>query len=58
MRWEYKVLHFTNRSFFTGEVNTVELSKVLNELGREGWEMVSGSQSRMQKMVIVLKRPS
>ena len=58
MRWEYKVLPFSKRFFFTGEVNAAELAKALNELGREGWEVVSSSQNRMQKMLVILKRPT
>ena len=57
MRWEYKAINFCNRSFFTGTINADMLEKQLNDLGRENWEVVSVSQSQMQKLLIVLKRP-
>ncbi len=56
MRWEYKTLQYTKRSFFTGAVNAVELERELNELGRDGWELVSINQTQMQPALIVLKR--
>lgn len=57
MRWEYKTLHFTKRSFFSGAINTESLELQLNDLGREGWELVSLAQvNHMQGIIAVLKR--
>ncbi|HWV16842.1 MAG TPA: DUF4177 domain-containing protein [Cellvibrio sp.] len=58
MRWEYTVVNFTKRFFFSGRVNAEQLEKTLNEWGREGWEVVSSTQNNMQTMVIILKRPA
>lgn len=57
MRWEYKTLKYTKRSFFTSAVNSEELEQVLNELGRDGWELVSINQTQMLPSIIILKRP-
>ncbi|MES2674906.1 MAG: DUF4177 domain-containing protein [Pseudomonadota bacterium] len=58
MRWEYKTLKYTKRSFFTGAVDAEELQQMLNDLGRDGWELVSINQTQMQPAIIVLKRPT
>lgn len=58
MRWEYRVINFTKRLFFSCGVDVQQLEKTLSELGREGWEVVSSTQNNMQKMVIILKRPA
>ena len=48
MRWEYKTINFTKRSFFTGTLIAEAFDVQLNELGREGWELVSVMQGKMQ----------
>ena len=37
--WEYKTLK-TDKSFWSGKDKT-DIEKVLNDLGRDGWELVS-----------------
>ena len=57
MRWEYKTINFTKRSFFTGTIELDAFETQLNELGREGWELVSVTQNQMQRGVMaVFKR--
>ena len=56
MRWEYKTFKYCKRSFFTGAVNAEALEQMLNDLGREGWELVSINQTQMQSALVVLKR--
>ncbi len=56
MRWEYKTLKYTKRSFFTGTLDAEALEHALNDLGREGWELVSINQTQMQSALVVLKR--
>lgn len=55
MRWEYKTLTYNKRSFF-GALNVEELQQVLNDLGRDGWELVGINQT--QPAILVLKRPT
>ncbi len=41
MQWEYKTIQFNRRSFISGRVDPVYVNAKLNELGREGWELVN-----------------
>lgn len=64
-QFEYKVLDVAaNSSWFSrgGKINHQELVEKLNELGREGWEVVSCSDLNMhhgasRSVVIIMKRP-
>jgi len=56
MRWEYKVIKFSKRNFFSGTVDVESLEDELNRLGREGWELVSFAQNQMGVVVASLKR--
>ena len=40
-RFEYKVVTFDTNGFFGGNVDTMQIESQLNQLGNEGWEMVS-----------------
>jgi hypothetical protein len=40
--------------FFT--IDAEALEQTLNDLGREGWELVSINQAQMQVTLVVLKR--
>ena len=60
-RWEYKTIHYDTVAFLTGKLDIVGLEKVLNDSGREGWELVNMAThvSRLGKgggMVLVFKR--
>jgi len=41
MKWEYKSIKYTKRSFLSGQINLSELDKKLDNLGSEGWELVN-----------------
>ena len=56
MRWEYKTIIFTKRAFFTGVINAEAFDAQLNELGRDGWELVSVVSNQMQGVTAVFKR--
>jgi hypothetical protein len=60
-RWEYKTIHYDTVAFLTGKLDVVGLEKVLNDSGREGWELVNMAPhiTRFGKgggVVLVLKR--
>ena len=61
-RWEYHVLSLDTRGVFGATVDIQSLYTRLNELGGEGWEVVSSSpitagQGYAQEVLFVLKRP-
>jgi hypothetical protein len=62
MTWEYYT-HTLNVAgwFISGEVDAYELTKTLNELGAQGWELVSStstiSNGHSKHLVFVFKRP-
>lgn len=45
MNWEYKVIELKakSRNFWTGRANPDAIQPALNELGRQGWELVNFS---------------
>ncbi len=42
-KFEYKIVTFETKGFFGGNVDTYQMENKLNELGRDGWEMVSST---------------
>lgn len=41
MKWKYKSIKFTKRSFLSGQVDLSDLDKKLNDLGSHGWELIN-----------------
>ncbi len=54
MRWEYKTVK-AKRNFF-GFIDAAAFQVQLNELGRDGWELVTVNQSQSSSTLAVLKR--
>lgn len=62
-RWEYHVLSLDTRGIFGANVDIQSLYTRLNELGDQGWEVISSSpvtagQGHAQEILFVLKRPA
>jgi Domain of unknown function (DUF4177) len=62
MTWEYTTFMLAATGFFGGEVDGDALVGKLNELGAQGWELVSMfdtnmARGRTNEIVAVLKRP-
>lgn len=67
MQWEYKTIkigiHASRFWLSGGKFDVIEFNKILNELGREHWELVSAFDARAadndmnEQVVAVFKRP-
>ena len=60
-RFEYKVVTFDTNGFFGGNVDTMQIESQLNQLGNEGWEMVSCTSTNQsygasKSIVCIFKR--
>jgi hypothetical protein len=56
MHWEYRVLRFSK--VIWGALDSAQLEQRLNELGREGWEVVSMAATGIfpKEVAVILKR--
>lgn len=62
MKWEYKSITLNTHGLLGGKVDTREVGEALNNLGGEGWELVTAFdtnqyQGDTRHMVFVFKRP-
>lgn len=62
MNWEYKVLKLGTSGFFGGKVDAEGFEAHINNLGREGWELVcafdtNSSYGQTRDVVVLFKRP-
>ncbi len=60
-KFEYKVIAYDTTGFFGGNVNTGELESRLDQLGNDGWEMVSSASTNQsygssKSLVFIFKR--
>ncbi|QKZ15006.1 DUF4177 domain-containing protein [Spirosoma sp. KUDC1026] len=60
-KFEHRILHVTPDSFWSIKIDAQELTDTLNELGRQGWEVVSAvdtdiSGTGVKALMFVLKR--
>lgn len=44
-RWEYQVLQLDATGFYGGKINAEAMDHELNDLGQEGWELVTSFDS-------------
>lgn len=61
MQWEYKTVKLGTRGIVGGKLDEVELDRGLNELGSQGWELVTAFdtnqyQGSTRDVVLILKR--
>ena len=61
-KWEYHIISLDTRGIFGANVDFQSLYTRLNELGDDGWEVVSAApvsagQGYSQEVLFVLKRP-
>jgi hypothetical protein len=61
MEWEYKAVTLRTQGFWGGEVNITELEALMNNLGRDGWELTSSlgtneGYGRSRNVVLLFKR--
>lgn len=60
-KFEYKVFAFDTKGFWGGRVEIDQIENQLNQLGNEGWEMVSCTSTNQsygasKSIVCILKR--
>lgn len=60
MQWEYKTISYKKASWLSGSIEVTELETILNELGRDRWELVSVAPNaylgHQRGLVVILKR--
>lgn len=44
-KFEYKVVVYDTKGFWGGKVEVLQIENQLNQLGNEGWEMVSSTST-------------
>jgi hypothetical protein len=63
MRWEYKTAKVEAKGWFAGgKLDALEFDQVLNEMGDQGWELVSvlsvtQTHGSSREIAAVFKRP-
>ena len=62
-KWEYKVIEFDARGAMGGLIDQEKMELKLNELGKDGWELVTSYSTNQgygssRKLVYTLKRES
>jgi hypothetical protein len=61
-QWEYKTVRTQTKGFLGGVLDEIQFDQILNELGYDGWELVSAfttnkGQGTTRDVIAVLKRP-
>lgn len=63
MKWEYKTIKLSTTGFIGGKLDEDKLDQLMNNLGRDGWELVSAfdtnqSYGASRDVIAIFKRPS
>ncbi len=61
MRWEYKTIKLDAKGFLGGKFNEGELDAFMNDLGADGWELVTAfdtntTYGQTRDVVAIFKR--
>jgi hypothetical protein len=62
MQWEYKTIKLCTKGFFGVKFDETTLDELMNNLGSEGWELVTGFDvnevyGSSRDVVVIFKRP-
>jgi len=62
MKWEYKTVKQKAKGLMGGKVDEVQLDAMMNNLGRDGWELVSAfdtneAYGNTRDVIVIFKRP-
>jgi hypothetical protein len=62
MQWEYKTIKLQTKGFLGGKFDEAALDEFMNQLGSEGWELVTGfdtnqNYGQTRDIVVIFKRP-
>ncbi len=62
MKWEYKTIKLATTGFAGGKLDETKLEHFMNELGSQGWELVSAfdtnqGRGETRDVVVIFKRP-
>ena len=61
MRWEYKTIKLATKGFFSKKLDDNELDLFMNQLGSDGWELVTAFDTNRElgetrDVVVIFKR--
>jgi hypothetical protein len=61
MKWEYRTVKLATTGFLGGKFDAAQLDANMNQLGREGWELVAAfdtnqSYGQTRDIVLIFKR--
>jgi len=62
MQWEYKTITLATKGFWGGKLDVGKLDAFMNNLGADGWELVTGFDTNKgygetRDVVVLFKRP-
>lgn len=61
MKWEYKTIKLATKGFLGGKFDENQLDEYMNQLGQEGWELVTSfdtnkSYGETRDIVVIFKK--